>query len=318
MSGERKPGVRTMSWSDVTTFMRTRRLAVVISALVVCAVVFGIAFGLGVLQMPGESAPTPLADITDAARSEDQTASRIPASTEATDAVVATETPKPDASDSEPPAPLPAPAPLPSKSFHGSAFSDASQVIVVTADSMSTTRATLTTYQKVDGIWGTVMSTRACVGKRGLVLDAERIEGQLQTPIGVYPMPYAFGTAANPNSSGTPLTYKWVGAYTYYDGNYGSATFNDLVEGVPTAGDNYEYMYLPTAYKYGIDTDFNPEQKPGKGNAIFIHCNTGSGYTAGCVSIGESRMVELLRWLDRTQHPRVLICLTGDLHTFYY
>ncbi|MDO9557999.1 MAG: L,D-transpeptidase family protein [Coriobacteriia bacterium] len=299
--------------------MSRHRLTVVVLALAVCAVAGGVALWLGTMRTPDEPVPPRLADITDVDQQEDQTASETStSSTDTADAVVASETPEPDVSDSEPPVPPPVTIVQPPKSFHGSAFGDATQVIVVTADSMSTTRATLRTYQKSGGTWGAVMSTSACVGKRGLVLDAERVEGQLQTPIGTYSLPYAFGIAANPNTSGSSLAYERVGTNTYYDGNYGSATFNDQVEGVPSAGDNYEYMYLPTAYKYGIDTNFNPEQKPGKGNAIFIHCNTGSGYTAGCVSIGESKMVELLRWLDRTQDPVVLICLTSEFADFYH
>jgi len=291
---------------------RRRRLAVV-SAVTVCALAAGAAIWFGSSQ--GE-APAPSSDAIGVTQSDGE-AVETSASAEATKAVVETETAGPDVSDGEPPAPAATAVPL-SKSFHGAAFADAMQVIVVTADSMTTTRATLTTYEVSNGAWSAVMSTSACVGKRGLVLDAERIEGQLQTPIGVYSLPYAFGTAVNPNTSATSLAYKRVGPNTYYDGNYGSATFNDLVEGIPAAGDNYEHMYLTTAYKYGIDTGFNLEQKPGKGNAIFIHCNTGSGYTAGCVSVPESRMVDLLRWLDRTRDPKVLICLTGDLDGFYY
>ncbi|MGV8084304.1 MAG: Ig-like domain-containing protein [Coriobacteriia bacterium] len=215
------------------------------------------------------------------------------------------------------PAASSAPAETTPKSFHGSAFANSSQVIVVTANSMSTSKATLTTYQKSNGVWSKVMSATACVGKKGMVRDGARIEGGLQTPLGTYSLPYAFGVGGNPNGNGTSLPYKPVGSNTYYDGNYGSPSFNDLVEGKPAAGDNYEYMYQPTAYKYGIDVGFNLEQKPGKGNAIFIHCNTGSGYTAGCISISQSGMVSLLQWLDRTQHPVVLICLTGELGQYY-
>ncbi|MBN2405044.1 MAG: L,D-transpeptidase family protein [Coriobacteriia bacterium] len=310
---------RASTWSRVMGFIRRHRLAVVVSAVGLLAVVGVTVIFLSIAHMADEPALSPAVDIADVARLDDRVVSETTASVEPTVAEVPGETREPDMSATEPSAPaVKQTTPPPAKSFHGAAFSGATQVIVVTADTMSTTRATLATYQQTGTTWSKVMSTAACVGKRGMVLDAERVEGQLQTPIGVYSLSYAFGTAANPNTSDSSLSYKRVGSNTYYDGNYGSATFNDLVEGVPTAGDNYEHMYQPTAYKYGIDTGFNLEQKPGKGNAIFIHCNTGSGYTAGCVSISESKMVELLRWLDRGQDPVVLICLTGNLDTFYY
>lgn len=210
---------------------------------------------------------------------------------------------------SSPPAAAPA---AQAKSFHGAAFGNSNQVITVTAGSMNTVSATLTTYQKADGTWNKVLSVEARVGKNGLVYDSERIEGDLKTPVGVYSLPYAFGTAANP---GTKLPYKPIDSNTYYDGQYGSPTYNDLVEGKP---DNNESEYMDIGpYQYGLDIAFNPEQKPGKGNAIFLHCSTDSGYTAGCVSISPGNIVKLLQWIDPAQNPRILICPTGDLANYY-
>ncbi|MEI8081718.1 MAG: L,D-transpeptidase family protein, partial [Actinomycetes bacterium] len=40
------------------------------------------------------------------------------------------------------------------------------------------------------------------------------------------------------------------------------------------------------------------------GGGIFLHAN-GSGPTAGCVSVSQSRMKKLLRWLRPARSPRI-------------
>ena len=45
---------------------------------------------------------------------------------------------------------------------------------------------------------------------------------------------------------------------------------------------------------------------PGKGSAIFLHVSTGGG-TAGCVSLAESNLLEVLRWLDPAAHPVIVM-----------
>lgn len=42
------------------------------------------------------------------------------------------------------------------------------------------------------------------------------------------------------------------------------------------------------------------------GSAIFLHCSLDS-YTAGCVSVHESYMLEILHWLSTDSSPMILI-----------
>jgi L,D-peptidoglycan transpeptidase YkuD (ErfK/YbiS/YcfS/YnhG family) len=218
------------------------------------------------------------------------------------------------ASTIKPPPKTPAMSPAaPEKTFHGAVFDNSSQVIVVTATGMNTIYAALNTYQKTNGTWNKVMSVNARVGKYGLVYDNQRVEGDLRTPAGVYSLPYAFGTAPNP---GTRLPYKPIDSNTYYDGQCGSPTFNNFVE-VQPANNEFEYMDIGP-YQYGLDIDFNPEGVVGKGSAIFLHCSTASGYTAGCVSISPGNIVKVLQWLDPAQNPKILISPVSDLSEYYY
>jgi L,D-peptidoglycan transpeptidase YkuD (ErfK/YbiS/YcfS/YnhG family) len=189
------------------------------------------------------------------------------------------------------------------KIFTGNMFSGCSQVIVVACGSMNTIYATLTTYQKCCSKWAKRSRMGARVGKCGLVYDSDRIEGDMRTPIGIYSIPWAFGTARNP---GTKLPYKIIDNNTYYDGQYDSPTYNTLIEGKPN-NNEYESMNIEP-YRYGALINFNAAGQPGKGNGIFLHCSTPSGYTAGCVSVSTQNMVRILRWLDPEQNPRIAIC----------
>jgi L,D-peptidoglycan transpeptidase YkuD (ErfK/YbiS/YcfS/YnhG family) len=177
---------------------------------------------------------------------------------------------------------------------------------------MNTIYANFKTYQKSSGTWNQIINIDSRIGTNGLVYDNVRIEGDLRTPVGVYSLPYAFGTASNP---GTKLPYKSIGANTYFDGQYGSSTYDQLVEGQPN-NNEWETMNI-VPYKYGLLINFNPEQKVGKGNAIFLHLPTSSGATAGCVSIDENSMLQVLKWLSPNQNPRIVICPTSDLGNYY-
>jgi L,D-peptidoglycan transpeptidase YkuD (ErfK/YbiS/YcfS/YnhG family) len=44
---------------------------------------------------------------------------------------------------------------------------------------------------------------------------------------------------------------------------------------------------------------------PGRGSAIFLHVAVGA--TAGCVSLPETELVRLLRWLRPSAHPAIHI-----------
>jgi L,D-peptidoglycan transpeptidase YkuD (ErfK/YbiS/YcfS/YnhG family) len=75
-------------------------------------------------------------------------------------------------------------------------------------------------------------------------------------------------------------------------------------------------MYVPP-YEHGLYINFNPEQKVGKGNAIFLHEPTSCGGTAGCVSISSADVVSLIQWLDLSANPEILICPQSDLSRYY-
>ena len=51
-------------------------------------------------------------------------------------------------------------------------------------------------------------------------------------------------------------------------------------------------------YEYAIEVKTNPQNIPGKGSAIFIHCSN-RNKTAGCVSLSKEKMINLLSKIDK-------------------
>jgi L,D-peptidoglycan transpeptidase YkuD (ErfK/YbiS/YcfS/YnhG family) len=78
-----------------------------------------------------------------------------------------------------------------------------------------------------------------------------------------------------------------------------------------TQGPPNEHLYYETPfYDYAVVIDYNTADAgpivQGAGSAFFLHVTDGNP-TAGCVAIGQSKLVSLLRWLAPTTHPRILI-----------
>jgi len=79
-----------------------------------------------------------------------------------------------------------------------------------------------------------------------------------------------------------------------------------------TQGAPNEHLYYETPYyNYAVVIDYNTRNAPGgvrlgAGSAVFLHVSVGTA-TAGCVSIDQSRLIEILRWLTPSAHPRILI-----------
>lgn len=95
---------------------------------------------------------------------------------------------------------------------------------------------------------------------------------------------------------------------SYWDSDSNSPTYNLLVA-EPPAGD-YEVMRRDDhLYKYGLVVQYNMDPAvPKMGSAIFLHLERKAGaYTAGCVSMSESNMLKILKWLDAEKLPHILM-----------
>jgi L,D-peptidoglycan transpeptidase YkuD (ErfK/YbiS/YcfS/YnhG family) len=183
----------------------------------------------------------------------------------------------------------------------------ARQVVTVVAASTGSTTGTLQAWTKTSSGWqrhGSAIT--AHLGSQGLT--AHPSESKSATPIGSFTLTQAFGSASNP---GTRLAYFrtdssdwWVSDTSshYYNTHYRCASGCPFDTG---AGENLRAAGF--VYTYAVVIDYNRlPVTPGAGSAFFLHVTDG-GATAGCVSIPEAGLVSIMKWLDPSAHPRILI-----------
>lgn len=187
----------------------------------------------------------------------------------------------------------------------------ADQVITVTAPSTGSTTATLQAWQHGAGGWQRVgPSVHAFLGTDGL--STHPSETRTATPIGSFTLTQAFGELPDP---GTALPYThttpddwWISqAGPLYNTRQRCAARCPFTQGAPNEHLYYELPY----YRYAVVIDYNTRNAPGgvhlgAGSAFFLHVTVYEP-TQGCVSIPQDQLVRLLRWLEPSAHPRILI-----------
>jgi L,D-peptidoglycan transpeptidase YkuD (ErfK/YbiS/YcfS/YnhG family) len=218
------------------------------------------------------------------------------------------------------------------KPFHPSRLThlgDARQVVVVTAKTWKTSYAKLRTYSKDSSGWHRQFKKKdARLGTYGFAHFGERRQDSGETPAGTYGLPRAFGAAPDP---GTTLPYRQFDSNdwwpydprdprTYnveqYQGRSAATQWRkSWAEHLSHFQDQYEYAVvlnynLPSGLYTSGDQRFasNPANTAA-GGGIFLHVN-GPGSTAGCVSVGRKAMRKILRWLDPTKHPVIVMAPT--------
>jgi L,D-peptidoglycan transpeptidase YkuD (ErfK/YbiS/YcfS/YnhG family) len=170
---------------------------------------------------------------------------------------------------------------------------NATQVISVVG--VGGSNAKLDVYQRGAAGWQPVEAgIPAHVGSAGLAPQAK--SGYPATPMGVFTLPFAFGTAPNP---GGGLKYVQVGPDHWWSGDDNSPTFNTMQvcqqAQCPFDTAASENLEIPQ-YKHAVVMGVNPGRVPGKGAAFFFHTTDG-GPTAGCVAIDDAKLVQIIQWL---------------------
>jgi L,D-peptidoglycan transpeptidase YkuD (ErfK/YbiS/YcfS/YnhG family) len=182
----------------------------------------------------------------------------------------------------------------------------AEQVISVIAEDYGQSTATLTAYERDGAGWKQVFGPwPAYVGSRGFAPLDQKREGDNRTPSGAYGFDFAFGVLADP---GVKLPYRRVTSDAIvWDDDPTSARYNLWTDRTAQdPGSDPEPMYNPPAYNHGAVIAYNADRTPGLGSAIFLHVSKDRP-TAGCVSVSQDRLVELLRWLDPVRAPRIVM-----------
>ncbi len=149
-----------------------------------------------------------------------------------------------------------------------------------------------------DGFWEEVLSTnKAWVGKNGVTNHKQ--EGDGCTPAGVYTLSTPFGVKDAPKGTLWEDYIKLTeDEYWVDDGE--SKYYNTLVrksEADETWKSAEHLVEEDVAYAYACNIDYNSQCIPGNGSAIFLHCSSGRP-TAGCVSVPEDVMIQLLQLIN--------------------
>jgi len=146
----------------------------------------------------------------------------------------------------------------------------------------------------------------AHVGQQGITTHPH--ENYPATPAGSFTLTQAFGALPNP---GAALPYFvtsgddwWVSQegvdYNTHQVCSGGCSFT-------TGSPNTQLVSVKPEYDYAVVIDYNRfPAVPEAGSAFFLHVTTGVP-TNGCVSVGLTDLIHLLRWLNPTSHPRILI-----------
>jgi L,D-peptidoglycan transpeptidase YkuD (ErfK/YbiS/YcfS/YnhG family) len=164
------------------------------------------------------------------------------------------------------------------------------QVLLVVGSGSS---ATVKACEKRAGSWVSVLGTmRGHVGKRGVAPAGAKREGDLRTPSGTYSLGRGFGQVSSPG-----VAFRWTvtdSADVWVD-DARSSLYNTW-QRKPANGRWASAEDLDiAAYRYAQVIEYNTARVPGRGSAIFLHVDRGSG-TAGCVSLPVSSLLKVLRW----------------------
>lgn len=196
-----------------------------------------------------------------------------------------------------------------------------SQCVVGTAKNWNTSTVTLRAYEKRDGKWTQVIGPwEGRLGRDGLVWglginprpkDAKtKTEGDWRAPAGVFYIGGAWGydKAIRKNAK---LPYRQVTSRDLWVDDGASPQYNQhvLLDHEPaTAWEKKQQMKqgdYPHSLKLFIAHNAPPKAVPGSGSAIFFHIWRGGGSkpTAGCTTMEEKKLRELIAWIDPDKQP---------------
>ena len=140
----------------------------------------------------------------------------------------------------------------------------------------------------------------------------QKVEGDGKTPVGVFALGRVFGYAPAP-PEGTSLPYRQVTRWDCWveDGRnpqYNRHVVIDPARGVPSWYEKERMRMDDHAHSLKLEIRHNADPPvPGFGSAIFFHIRRGPDRrTAGCTTMAEADLVELVRWLDPRALPHVV------------
>jgi L,D-peptidoglycan transpeptidase YkuD (ErfK/YbiS/YcfS/YnhG family) len=187
--------------------------------------------------------------------------------------------------------------------WFANAVGNATQVVSVASTGGS--NATMDIYQRTAAGWQALRTgVPTHVGSAGMAPQAR--SGVPATPMGVYTLDSAFGTAPNPGG-GLPYT-QVTGQNYWWSGDDHSPTFNSMQvcpkAQCPFNTADSENLNIPQ-YKHAVVMGVNKNKAQGGGSAFFFHTTDGHP-TEGCVAVDDAQLVSIMKWLQ----PGAVIAVT--------
>jgi L,D-peptidoglycan transpeptidase YkuD (ErfK/YbiS/YcfS/YnhG family) len=192
------------------------------------------------------------------------------------------------------------------------------QLLTVVAPRASSTRGTLTMWQRSAGCW------QAAGGPFGVYLgfaglSAHHMEGDGTTPTGAFGIgSELYGIDQDP---GFHYPYRRLVCGDWWDEDPGSPAYNTLRQlpcgAHPAFGGSSEALWKPKrAYAHFAFIEYNVSPTvPGRGSAIFLHGDLGHP-TNGCVSLPPQQLLQVLAWLRPEAHPLVVIGTAAGIRSY--
>lgn len=172
-----------------------------------------------------------------------------------------------------------------------------SRILIIVTQEKDIDRAKLVLYELDKKEKRKIFETRAFIGRNGMTSNKE--EGDGKTPEGQFELGIAFGTHSKKEIVEN-IDYIEINENLYWVDDVKSKYYNQLVDITRVKKDWRTAEHLieyPKQYEYAIEIKANPQNMPGKGSAIFLHCST-NGPTSGCVAMEKEKMKEILERLD--------------------
>jgi L,D-peptidoglycan transpeptidase YkuD (ErfK/YbiS/YcfS/YnhG family) len=194
----------------------------------------------------------------------------------------------------------------------------ARQLITVVAPERTSTQGTLRVWRKAGDCWlETAGPWRAWLGEHGT--STHKHEGDRTTPAGAFGfLPTMYGIAANP---GLHFRYHRIVCGDWWVEDPRSRFYNRFKHvrcgsTPPFRVTSEDMSRSPTAYRHLAVIAYNRSPiVPGRGSGIFLHASTGRP-TLGCVSLPLPRLLAVLRALDPTSKPLIVIGTRAEIRGF--
>ncbi|MDD2797461.1 MAG: L,D-transpeptidase family protein [Bacteroidales bacterium] len=161
-------------------------------------------------------------------------------------------------------------------------------------------------YQYQSEKWYDIgINSEVNIGEKGFASLGCKREGDKKTPMGLFPLGIAFGYI---DHCITGLNYRTIENTHYWIDDPANEAYNTWVDYKPNCSSE-KMKREDVLYKYGIVIEYNTQPvEKNMGSAIFIHIERAkNSSTDGCVSMPETKLIEILSWLDKKKYPHILL-----------